>query len=241
VDPAYVTRHIEEDRKHWWFQGRLAVLRACLQELTLPCPARILDLGCGTGNVLAGLRDLGETIGMEMNESLRAVAQAAGLDVRQGALPDDDVVAPGWADVALLLDVIEHVDDDGPALKAAHRALHPGGWVVVTVPAFPWLWSAHDVVLGHRRRYTAPQLRGAAERAGFRVIHLSYFNTILFPVVLLARIAKRLGGGGGDGHDLRRPPSPINRLLTVTFALERFVVPRRRLPFGSSLVLIARR
>jgi SAM-dependent methyltransferase len=238
MDPAYVAIHIEEDRHHWWFQGRLAVLRACLKRLNLPRPARILDLGCGTGNVLAALGDLGETVGMEMNESLLAVAQAAGLDVRQGALPDDDVVPRGWADVGLLLDVIEHLDDDGPALKAANRALRPGGWLVVTVPACPWLWSAHDVVLGHRRRYTAPQLRKAAERAGFRVIHLSYFNTILFPLVLLARLAKRLGG---DGHDLKRPPAPINRLLAAAFALERFVVPRRRLPFGASLLLLARR
>jgi hypothetical protein len=107
------------------------------------------------------------------------------------------------------------------------------------VPAYQWLWSGHDEVLGHRRRYTAAELRAAVERAGFTVLRVSYFNTLLFPLLLVARAGKRLRGD--RGHDLRHPAAPINWLLEHVFAFERHLIPRVRLPFGSSLLLIGRR
>lgn len=239
MDAAYTAVHIEEDRRHWYFTGRLAVLRACLRRRLAGRRVRILELGCGSGNVLEALGEFGETVGMEVNPDLIAAAQAAGLDVRPGALPNDLVVPPGWADVVLLLDVVEHVADEAAALEAARRALAPGGLLMVTVPAYQWLWSGHDVALGHRRRYTARRLAQAVERAGFRVAHRSYFNTLLFPAIALVRLWKRLRGDAG--HDLRRPPEPVNRLLAAVFALERFLVPCYPLPFGTSVLLVARR
>ncbi len=239
MDAAYTAVHLEEDRRHWYFIGRLAVLRACLRRVLPPRRARILEIGCGSGNVLETLGEFGETVGMETSPELIAAARAAGLDVRRGTLPEDLVVPDGWADVVLMLDVIEHVDDDVAALATGYRALAPGGRLIVTVPAYPWLWSGHDVALGHRRRYSARRLRSAVERAGFRVAHQSYFNTALFPMIALVRIGKRLRGA--SGHDLRRPPDRVNRLLAAVFALERFVVPRGSLPFGASLLLVARR
>ncbi|MGH7342735.1 MAG: methyltransferase domain-containing protein, partial [Candidatus Rokuibacteriota bacterium] len=112
MDPAYVAVHLEEDRSHWWFRGRLAVIRATLRRALPPRRVRLLELGCGSGNVLAALAEFGEAVGMDAHEDLAAAARAAGLDVRLGHLPDDLGVAPGWAEVVLLLDVIEHVDDD---------------------------------------------------------------------------------------------------------------------------------
>src|SRR3989449_2772319 len=183
MDPAYVATHVEEDRRHWWFRGRLAVLLAILRRVLPPGHARLLELGCGTGTVLAALAEFGEAGGMEPHPDLAAVARSAGLDVRPGRLPNDLVVPPGWADAVLLLDVIEHLDDDVAALETARRALRPGGLLVITVPAYRWLWSGHDVALGHRRRYTARGLARLVERAGFHVVHASYFNTLLFPAV----------------------------------------------------------
>src|SRR5437667_2856762 len=235
MDPAYVATHVEEDRRHWWFRGRLAVLLAILRRVLPPGHARLLELGCGTGNVLAALAEFGEAVGMETHPDLAAAARAAGLDVRTGRLPDDLVVPPGWADAVLLLDVIEHLDDDVAALETARRALCPGGLLVITVPAYRWLWSGHDVALGHRRRYTARGLARLVERAGLHVVHASYFNTLLFPAVALTRAWKRLTGEAS--HDLHRPAPAINRWLERVFALERHVVPRVALPFGASLLL----
>lgn len=239
MDPAYVALHAEEDARHWYFRGRLAVLRCALARVLPPPPLRLLDIGCGTGNVLAALGAFGEAVGVESNDALLAVAQAAGLNARKGALPDDLAVAPGWADVVLLLDVVEHLDDDLVGLRGTRPALRDGGWLIVTVPAFPWLWSAHDVMLGHRRRYTAAGLRRVVEAAGYRVEGLSYFNTLLFPGVVAIRLWKRLCGD--DRHDLKRPGPAVNALLERLFALERHLVPTPALPFGASLMLVARR
>ena len=239
MDPAYLSVHVKEDRLHWYFRGRLAVIRGALGRVLPSRPLRLLEIGCGTGNILAALTELGEAVGMEANDTLLTVARAAGLDARQGALPDDLVVAPGWADVVLLLDVIEHLDDDLAGLRAARRALGEGGRLVVTVPAYTWLWSGHDVALGHRRRYTPARLRRVVGAAGYRVTHLGYFNSLLFPAIVSIRLWKRLWGD--DRHDLRRPSPALNAFLERLFALERHVVPTRGLPFGASLLLVARR
>src|SRR5262249_25121220 len=113
-----------------------------------------------------------------------------------------------------------------------------GGLLVVTVPAYRWLWSGHDEVLGHRRRYTAGELRAAVERAGFAVLRVSYFNTLLFPLLVAVRAWKRLRGD--RGRDLRRA-APFNALRERLCALERYLAPRVPRPFGSSLILIGRR
>ena len=239
MDQAYVGAHIEEDREHWWFRGRLAVLLAALRASLPRRRLRLLELGCGTGNVLRALGAFGEAIGMEPDARLVAVALANGLDVRRGSIPDDLVVPEGWADVVLLLDVLEHLDDEPAALATARCALTAGGALVITVPAFAWLWSAHDRALGHRRRYTAGRLRRVVERAGFTVTRVTYFSTLLFPGFAVVRWLKR--GRGVDAHDLHRPPAVVNAVLEWCFAIERHLVPRLRLPFGSSLLLIAHR
>ena len=239
MDRAYTAVHIEEDRHHWYFRGRLAVLLAVLERALPTRSGRLLDLGCGTGNVLQALGRFGEAIGVERDPELRAVGQACGLDIRPGSLPDDLPVPGDWADGVLLLDVIEHLDDDVAAVRAAARAARPGGLVMITVPAYAWLWSGHDVALGHRRRYTARQLRAVVTAAGLHVHHVGYFNTVLVPAIAGVRLAKRLVGGGG--HDVHRPPALVNEALTRLFALERHVALRPGLPFGSSLLALAYR
>ena len=238
MDREYVAVHLAEDRAHWWFRGRRAVLVALLRRRLPAGRHRLLELGCGTGNVLESLGEFGEAVGMEPDEALVAAARNAGLDVRRGALPDSRVVPAGWPDVVLMLDVLEHLDDDASALRVAHELLAPGGTLVVAVPAYDWLWTGHDVVLGHRRRYTAPSLRARVSAAGFDVGYVSYFNTLLFPAVALGRAWK---GRNGGGHDLNRPPAPVNEALARLFALESAVVPRWPLPFGSSVALLAQR
>jgi SAM-dependent methyltransferase len=239
VERAYAAVHIEEDRRHWYFRGRLAMLLTALERTLPAAPCRVLELGCGTGNVLQALGRFGDAVGVERDPELRAVGAAAGLDIRAGALPDDVPVPGGWADAVLLLDVIEHFDDDVAALRAAREAVRPGGLVMVTVPAYAWLWSGHDVALGHRRRYTARRLRTVIDAADLRVERLSYFNAVLFPAIAAARLAKRVLGR--SSHDLHRPSPFVNEILTRLFALERHVALRPGLPFGSSLLAIARR
>ena len=135
----------------------------------------------------------------------------------------------------LLLDVIEHVDDDAAALRGALGALAPGGFLLVTAPAHPWLWSGHDVANEHRRRYTRATLRGTLARAGLEPTLVSHFNSRLFALAL----AHRLGHRRDTSAALRVPPRPVNRLFRTLFGGEARGV-ERGYPFGLSLVAISR-
>lgn len=239
MDPAYAAVHAEEDRAHWWFLGRRAVI---LAEMARRLPAegsRLAELGCGSGGMLEAIGRFGAAVGVETDPVLRAHALARGLDVRAGSLPEAVPLEAGAWDAVCLFDVLEHVDDEAGALAACRRLLAPRGRLFVTVPAYRWLWSRHDELLGHRRRYTARRLRGAVEAAGLAVERLTYFNTLLAPAVMAVRLAR--AALRRPGHDLDRPAPLVNRALAACFAAEagllRWVSP----PFGISLLLVARR
>ena len=239
MDPAYAAVHAEEDRAHWWFIGRRAVILAEMARRLPAGRARMAELGCGSGGMLEALSRFGTAVGVETDATLRARAQERGLDVRVGALPDAIPLHPGRWDAVCLFDVLEHVDDEAGALAACRRLLVPGGRLFVTVPAYAWLWSRHDELLGHRRRYTARGLRQVAERAGFTVERLTYFNTILAPPIMAVRIVR--AALRRPGHDLDRPAPWLNRALAACFSAEARLLRWTSPPFGISILLVARR
>jgi SAM-dependent methyltransferase len=239
MDPAYAAVHAEEDRAHWWFLGRRAVILAEMARRLPAGRARMAELGCGSGGMLEALLRFGTAVGVETDAALRARAQERGLDVRAGALPDAIPLHPGRWDAVCLFDVLEHVDDEAGALAACRRLLVPGGRLFVTVPAYAWLWSRHDELLGHRRRYTARGLRQVAERAGFTVERLTYFNTILAPPIVAVRIVR--AALRRPGHDLDRPAPWLNRALAACFSAEARLLRWTSPPFGISILLVARR
>lgn len=239
MDPAYAAVHAEEDRAHWWFLGRRAVILAEMARRLPASGVRLAELGCGSGGMLEALGRFGTAVGVEMDPTLRARARERGLDVRAGALPDTIPLEPGRWDAVCLFDVLEHVDDEAGALAACRRLLAPGGRLFVTVPAYAWLWSRHDELLGHRRRYTARALRQVAERAGFTVERLTYFNTILAPPIMAVRIVR--AALRRPGHDLDRPAPWLNRALAACFSAEAGLLRWTSPPFGISILLVARR
>ena len=239
MDPAYVATHVQEDQHHWWFLGRRAVLRRVLRA-TLPAGGlRLVEIGCGGGTLLPAAAEFGEVVGVEASADFLEVARRRGFNVLRGALPDQLPLDAGAFDGALLLDVLEHIEDDRGALEAVARVLRPGGLLVCTVPAYPWLWSSHDEVLGHRRRYTARSLRRVAQEAGFRPLRVTYFNTLLAPAVVGLRLLRRWRGV--RSHDLVRPARPLNALLARVFSLEASLLRWTDLPFGVSVLMVARR
>lgn len=239
MDPGYIAVHAEEDRQHWWFLGRQAVILGEMARWLPRGGLRLAELGCGSGGLLPGLARFGDVVGIEADPTLREAALARGLPVLPGALPDDLPMGDSALDAACLFDVLEHLDDERGALARIRSLLRPGGLLFLTVPAHPWLWSRHDELLGHRRRYTLPRLRRIVEGAGLRIERVTYFNTLLAAPIVLLRLLGR--ATGRDAHDLRRPAAPINRLLARCFALEARLLRRVRAPFGISLLLVARR
>jgi SAM-dependent methyltransferase len=211
----------------------------------LPPDSAILEPGCGTGGNFPMLARRGRLFAIDADESAIGFAEARGLaQVARGILPAAIPFGDQRFDLVVMTDVLEHLDDQPGSLSALHARLHPGGWLLVTVPAMAWLWSDHDVTHHHRRRYGANELRDLASASGFDVKYLSYYNFLLFPIIAGARMWQRLSGrdrGGGDHrHDLAMPSAAINSALQWIFSSERYIVGTARVPFGVSLIMLAR-
>jgi hypothetical protein len=138
------------------------------------------------------------------------------------------------------LDVIEHVDDDAGSIAALGRLLKPGGFLLTTVPAGAWMWSAHDERHHHKRRYALGQYRALFEAAGLRVRRATYFNTLLFPPIAVVRLAKKLFGLRDDDAESLPPPA-LNSGLRSLFASEKRLLRAMDLPFGVSILVIGER
>lgn len=227
---------------HWWYAARRRILRAQLQALDLPAGARILEVGSGTGANLAVLREFGEVTGLEM--SARAITHArrhcapGQATLVQGRFPEDMDRLTGRFDLVCLLDVLEHLPDDAHALQRLNDLLRPGGRILITVPAFAWLWGPHDTHHHHHRRYNRPLLRAACQCAGLSVVRMGHFNTVLFPLAVASRLLDRWRSHADA--TVRVPPAPVNWLFERLFAIERFWTPRAQVPVGLSIMAVAR-
>lgn len=238
---AYLEMAATEDR-HWWFAGRRSVLSALISRLDLPPQASILEIGSGTGGNLSMLSAFGRVSAMEMDKVARGIAMQkteGRFDIRAGSCPSQIPFDGQKFDLVCLFDVLEHIEDDRATLAAIKALSAPGGRVLITVPAYRWMWSAHDEFLHHKRRYLASELKDKAQDAGFRIERLSYFNTLLFPLAAAVRIKDRLMRSS-EASGTALPPSPVNATLRTVFGAERFLLDRFNLPFGVSLLAILR-
>jgi len=229
---------IEEE--HWWFSARRDILRAVLdRHLPQASERTLLELGCGNGGNLPLLARYGKLFAVETDNDARGRAAARGIaKVEPGALPHALPFTELQFDLVAALDVLEHVADEHAALAAMRAKLKRGGFLLLTVPAFAWLWSRHDEVSYHQRRYTKGGLIKLVKETGFEVAHSTYFNTLLFPLAL-AHIKLFTRFAADAHHGLRIPPRPLNALLRTIFSAERYLVPRLILPFGVSVLLCA--
>jgi SAM-dependent methyltransferase len=184
------------------------------------------------------LERFGRADGIEIDPAARAVAeQRLGRPIGDAPLPELTGVPDGTYDMVAILDVLEHVEADREALASIARKLKPGGRILITVPAHPWMWSAHDEVNHHKRRYTRKTLRRVVSEAGLKLELMTWFNSLLFPLAAAARLAGRITGK--EDSDDKLPPRPVNALFETLFGLERYAVGRLPMPPGVSLVAIA--
>jgi SAM-dependent methyltransferase len=243
MDRDYERQTHEAENRHWWYRGRRTVLEGAIAGLGLPVPARILDAGCGSGRNMVELARLGTVTGIELSET--SVALARQRDV--GEIVAGSVLEMPFADdsfdLAVSLDVIEHLEDDLTALRELRRVLAPGGALLVTVPAYQWLWSGHDKINHHYRRYTRRSLQRVAEQAGWQQLRTTYFNSLLLPAAIVLRVLDRVNRGKTteSSLDLWVPPAPVNWLLERPLALEAALIAHGgRIPAGLSLLAVFR-
>lgn len=246
------TRHpqeLEEDN-HWWFASRTRALLAVMDPVLPGRDLKLLDVGCGAGNMIHHLSRYGQVKGLEIDPRPVAIAHQRGYEVDQGdatqGIPFDDASF----DVVSALDVIEHNEDDGSILHEMYRVLKPGGHAVITVPAFMWLWSHNDDINAHLRRYTDGELRRKMQTAGFRIRRMTYNNFFVFPMAAGLILLRRGSDSepelashhlSEDEYQVEMEPAspPVNTVLTGVGWVEAQVLRWISLPVGTSLIAIA--
>src|SRR5947209_15444023 len=240
MDEREMKSMLEADERHWWYRGRRRIVRAELDRLPLPTGARVLDAGCGSGRTLQELTDYGEVFGIELNPDAAGIAASkGGGEIRVGRLEelpwDDDTF-----DLITCLDVIEHTPDDRVTLTELRRVCKPGGWLLVTVPAYQALWSLHDAANHHYRRYGRRMLRVAAVETGWRIARVTSFNSVLLPPAAVVRLAQRRRRPDADyTPQLEVGPAWLNDVLEQPLRLEaRWLARGGTLPAGLSLLAV---
>jgi SAM-dependent methyltransferase len=248
---SLTTQQIAED-KHWWFASRVRAITAVVAPHWTGAQRRILDVGCGAGNMMHHLARYGVVKGIEVDPRPLQLAQQRGYDVKladaSAGIPHDDA----QFDVVTALDVIEHVQDDGAILRECRRVLAPHGWLLVTTPAFMFLWSHNDVLNAHHRRYTAGELRRKLEMTGFRAQRLTYNNFFVFPLAALVMLLRRRTQTQpqlsshhfqADAYQVEMEPAPplVNNVLTIVGQIEAALLRAISLPWGTSLIALAQK
>jgi SAM-dependent methyltransferase len=228
---------LDENERHWWYRGRKRIVRAELDGLGLPPSQRVLDAGCGSGAMLDDLGRYGEAWGAEPNPVGVTAARRSGRPRVVRAHVEDLPFAAASFDLVTCLDVIEHTEDDAAALAELRRVTAPGGYLLVTVPAYPRLWSHHDVVNRHYRRYVRQTLLDVATGAGWRPVRDTHFNSFFLAPAALVRIAFRDQGERQRRSELALTPRSLDPLLELPLRLEAALL-RRGVRLGAGLSLL---
>lgn len=232
------------EETHWWFVGRKKIISALLQQKMIPHHnARALDIGCGTGFLTS--------LVAEMSDSIYCVEMASEMiNILKHKIKNAHIIQGWWPNIKIdqtftlitLFDSLEHIEDDKAALKKIESVLEPGGVVVITVPAYQFLWSEHDVINQHKRRYSKELMRTTInESTGLTILRLTYFSSVLFIPIVLIRLLKNVFRVHTNGSDIIPLPNILNKTLAWLFGIEANLLRWTNLPFGISLLCIAQK
>jgi SAM-dependent methyltransferase len=235
----------EIEDQYWWYHGLRTLLQALLARYAPP-GATILDAGCGTGANLQLLQTFGRAVGVDLSEQAIAYCRARGIPRDRAFLASlTDLPFPDhFFDLVVSFDVICNIPDDRQAFRECARVLKQGGRFITQLPAYQWLWSTHDVAVGHQRRYDARALRERVAAAGLLIERLTYTNSLLLPLVAVMRLLHRhrLHNGSAVQSDLAIPlPKWINASLSAFTRAEMRMVLHVNSPFGLSVLVVARK
>ena len=241
MDPTAIQTYAILEDSHWWFLGRREIIGRLL-EARLAGPMRILDWGCGTGGNFRMLSRFGRVTSVDASDLSLELCRARGMsDVIKAATLQEFPVQDQY-DLVTNFDVLEHIADDEGFLRDLHRVLTDNGHVLVTVPAYQFLWSDLDRLLGHVRRYNKRDLVRCCEKAGFTVSVASYFNSFLAVPFIAVRWTQTRTKRASTLKDYAMELHPwLNNLFLFLMTLEAAIVPRMPMPFGTSIILLAKK
>lgn len=233
------------EKFHWWFIYRQNILKFILKKYlsNLDKNVKILDIGCGTGGNIQLLKEIYENIiGIDNNDFALEYCKEKGLEnILKGNLPDSINVEDNSIDLILLFDVLEHIEEDEKSLSVLKNKLKNGGHILLTVPAFPFLWSEHDEGFHHKRRYKMKQLKKMLALLDFKIIKASYLYFLLFPLVFIMRLLKQIFKRYSKMDDFKLNNMFLNNFIVKFLFIEQLLLNYLDYPFGSSILILARK
>lgn len=239
--PSYIRDYENYEKNHWWWKAKRKIIYSLIKQY-VPRPekysrrARILDAGCGSGITLGGINRLYDCVGIEPNpELIEQARNNSEVPVYPGKLPGE-LPALGPFDFILFLDVLEHLDDDRHALVELSSLLAKDGKIIIAVPALPWLWSIHDEVNHHKRRYVTRSLKKVMLASGFDILQMSYWGFSIVPVAYLQR--KFFSRKVHNEYKISVPRPFVNSFLQSAALIDYFLTKKLKIPFGLSLIAV---
>lgn len=227
---------------HWWFKARRKVIGSYLSYVVNSTKVdKILEIGCGSGGNIALLQQYAHVEAVEMDDESRSYSISSNnINIQAGNLPHNIPFKKSSHDLICMFDVLEHIENDQESLEGVYEQLPNNGTLLLTVPAYQWLFSQHDKTHHHFRRYSKSELNKKLQSAGFEIEKISYFNMLLFPLAIISRLSDRiLKNKGSAGTNLPHPA--LNSIFYQVFTQEAKLTPRISLPFGLSLIAIAKK
>ena len=242
MDIDSINTHATIEDSYWWFVGRRKVISYLAGRYLIGNKRKILDWGCGAGGNFKMLSQFGEVLGVDSSSEAIAFCKKRLFTNVLELQTIDQLQTDVKFDLLANFDVLEHIEDDERFLRDTHKVLKPGGFILVTVPAYMFLWSQLDEVLGHVRRYSRSELVRKFEKCGFTIIRASYFIAILSPIFILVRLLQKTIPSKNTLDDMViRLPKPVNQFFVWLISIEAQLVRWINLPFGTSIILLARR
>ena len=229
---------ITQEKKHWWFKARREIISNELKKLNLNNNLKVLEIGCGLGGNISTLKQFGEVYAIEMDEFAVSYAKEQTPHVRQGSLPHDFPFQEKF-DLICMFDVLEHIEEDDETLSFIKNQLEEDGILFITVPAYQWLYGSHDKLLHHKRRYTQSALIKKIEDKKYQVIKSTYFNSLLFPLVVIARVID-LFSVSKSSIGYKTPNSLLNSIFYTIFRIEKKILNSVNFIFGTSIIIVAK-
>lgn len=245
MDSSEYDKMYQLEETNWWYSGRRRLILKVVAQIHKKYSDKsmnILDAGCGTGINLRYLLDYGDAYGLDISNEALKFSRIRGLSSLICGSVDRLPLTNEFFDLVVALDVIEHIQEDLTAIRELNRVLRPGGSLIVTVPAFQFLWSNHDLAVHHKRRYTRSELRDILGLGGFIVERATYWNLFLFLPVAAMRMLKRATSSQRNKQtDLAELPAPIDRILRGLLWVENSILGWFDLPFGVSVMCVCRK